>query len=96
MATTTMTEALPAPVVPSPHLVAHSTSFQPLLPSRSNVIPDRIAFGSCNDQDRQNKLWPIIQARNPAAFVWGGDAIYAGTRDNAGGIRTSPMYSDFL
>jgi len=40
---------------------------------------NRIAFGSCNEQDLQNKLWPIIASRNPAAFVWGGDAIYAGT-----------------
>jgi alkaline phosphatase D len=41
--------------------------------------PFRIAFGSCNDQDHQNNLWPIIESRRPAAFVWGGDAIYAGT-----------------
>jgi hypothetical protein len=41
--------------------------------------PSRIAFGSCNDQDHQNNLWPIIESRRPAAFVWGGDAIYAGT-----------------
>jgi hypothetical protein len=40
---------------------------------------NRIAFASCNDQDNQNNLWPIIQAREPVAFIWGGDAIYAGT-----------------
>jgi phosphodiesterase/alkaline phosphatase D-like protein len=39
--------------------------------------PSRIAFGSCNDQDRQNNLWKIIGERNPAAFIWGGDSIYA-------------------
>ncbi|GAX28301.1 hypothetical protein FisN_27Hh044 [Fistulifera solaris] len=38
---------------------------------------DRIAFGSCNRQDRQNNFWPIIEARRPVAFIWGGDAIYA-------------------
>jgi hypothetical protein len=37
----------------------------------------RIAFGSCNVQDVQNNLWPIIESRKPAAFIWGGDAIYA-------------------
>jgi hypothetical protein len=37
----------------------------------------RIAFGSCNDQDVQNNLWPVIESRKPAAFIWGGDAIYA-------------------
>jgi alkaline phosphatase D len=38
----------------------------------------RIAFGSCNEQNLQNNMWPIIAERNPAAFIWGGDAIYAG------------------
>jgi len=37
----------------------------------------RIAFGSCNEQDMQNDFWPIIAARKPAGFIWGGDAIYA-------------------
>ena len=46
--------------------------------SRRRNKPSRIAFGSCNEQDRQNNLWPIIESRRPAAFVWGGDAIYAG------------------
>jgi len=41
--------------------------------------PSRIAFGSCNDQNQQNNLWPQILARRPTAFVWGGDSIYAGT-----------------
>ena len=41
---------------------------------------NRIAFGSCNDQDLRNDLWPIIESRDPAAFIWGGDAIYAGTK----------------
>lgn len=38
----------------------------------------RIAFGSCNDQDTRNDLWSIIEARDPAAFIWGGDAVYGG------------------
>jgi alkaline phosphatase D len=40
--------------------------------------PSRIAFGSCNDQDLENYLWPAIVNREPTAFIWGGDAIYAG------------------
>ncbi|CAB9496460.1 PhoD-like phosphatase [Seminavis robusta] len=40
------------------------------------VSNNRIAFGSCNEQDRQNKMWPIIEKRGPAAFIFGGDAIY--------------------
>jgi alkaline phosphatase D len=42
--------------------------------------PSRIAFGSCNEQNMQNDLWPIIASRRPTAFVWGGDAIYADTQ----------------
>ena len=40
-------------------------------------LPNRITFGSCNNQDQQNDLWPIIASRKPTAFIWGGDAIYA-------------------
>ena len=47
-------------------------------PSTRMNPPSRIAFGSCNDQSRQNNLWEIIQERNPVGFIWGGDAIYAG------------------
>jgi hypothetical protein len=42
------------------------------------VPPSRIAFGSCNNQDLQNNLWPVIEKRKPAGFIWGGDSIYAG------------------
>jgi hypothetical protein len=38
----------------------------------------RLAFGSCNNQDLHNKLWPIIERRHPSGFIWGGDSIYAG------------------
>lgn len=47
------------------------------------ALPSRIAFGSCNNQNLQNDFWPIIAARQPRAFVWGGDAIYA---DQAGAL----------
>ena len=70
-----MTEAM----VPTPHLVVDSFDRLPTL-SPSAKSPDRIAFGSCNNQYNQNNLWPIIESRKPAAFVWGGDAIYAGER----------------
>jgi len=39
---------------------------------------NRIAFGACNDQDKQNNLWAVIESRDPTAFIWGGDAVYAG------------------
>ena len=37
----------------------------------------RIAFGSCNSQNLTQPLWDVLSTRHPAAFVWGGDAIYA-------------------
>jgi hypothetical protein len=43
----------------------------------STVGKARIAFGSCNDQSRLNPFWPVLEERNPTAFIWGGDAIYS-------------------
>jgi len=37
----------------------------------------RIAFGSCNNQNLTNNLWDVIAKREPIAFVWAGDSIYA-------------------
>lgn len=37
----------------------------------------RIAFGSCNNQNLTNNLWDVIAKRDPLAFVWVGDSIYA-------------------
>src|SRR6056300_1965960 len=39
--------------------------------------PYRLAFGSCSHPSLPQPLWPIITSRHPAAFIWGGDAIYA-------------------
>ena len=44
------------------------------------TILNRIAFGSCNEQNAQNNMWAIIEKRKSAAFIWGGDAIYAGMK----------------
>ncbi|NKI32831.1 alkaline phosphatase D family protein [Croceivirga thetidis] len=45
----------------------------------SEVI--RIAFGSCNKTDSENKLWDDILANEPVMWIWGGDNIYADTDD---------------
>ncbi|KAL3781933.1 hypothetical protein HJC23_011438 [Cyclotella cryptica] len=37
----------------------------------------RIAIASCSHPSLPQPLWPIISSRDPAAFVWAGDAIYA-------------------
>jgi len=40
-------------------------------------VTSRIFFGSCSSQYYEQPFWNIIKERNPTAFVWGGDAIYA-------------------
>ena len=40
-----------------------------------------IAFGSCNRQNRENVLWDAVLLNNPKIWIWGGDIIYADTRD---------------
>ena len=42
-----------------------------------------IAFGSCNNQNLTNELWPSIQKSNPDLWIWGGDIIYSDTYDMA-------------
>jgi len=40
-----------------------------------------IAFGSCDNQEIENKLWNEILKNNPDIFIWGGDVIYSDTED---------------
>ncbi|MFN4764284.1 alkaline phosphatase D family protein [Gillisia sp. Q332] len=40
-----------------------------------------IAFGSCNKQNLPQPLWDPIIANKPDVFIWGGDNIYADTRN---------------
>lgn len=40
-----------------------------------------IAFGSCNRQNVENKLWPAVFEHSPDVWIWGGDIIYADTDD---------------
>lgn len=42
---------------------------------------ERIAFGSCNNQDLPQPLWETIAAFNPQLWIWLGDNIYGDTED---------------
>ena len=44
-------------------------------------VVSRIAFGSCNSQDKLQPLWSSIQKENPDLWIWTGDNIYADTED---------------
>lgn len=50
-----------------------------------------IAVGSCNQASIQNDLWADMDRIRPAAFVWGGDIVYADT-DNMELLRA--QYSE--
>lgn len=41
----------------------------------------RLAFGSCNDQDKDQPLWDVILSAHPDLWMWLGDNIYADTDD---------------
>jgi len=41
----------------------------------------KIAFGSCNNQKKEQSIWPYIAADKPDLWIWGGDIIYADTED---------------
>ena len=40
-----------------------------------------IAFGSCDDEDRENYLWDEVLSVQPDLWIWGGDNIYGDTED---------------
>lgn len=42
---------------------------------------ERIAFGSCSDEDVEQPLWAPILHSDPQLWVWLGDNIYADTED---------------
>jgi len=44
---------------------------------------ERIAFGSCNNQDLPQPLWVTIAAFNPQLWIWLGDNIYGDSEDMA-------------
>ena len=56
-------------------------------------MPHRIAFGSCSHPSLPQPLWKIIKSRRPAAFVWGGDAIYA---DKYAGLNYRIIYHNII
>lgn len=68
-------------------LNSHPTFSQLLATQNDNHI--RIAFGSCNDQNKPQPLWESIVATKPDLWVWLGDNIYANTSN------MQDMYSDY-
>lgn len=40
-----------------------------------------VSFGSCNKQYLTNPFWDDILAQDPDVWIWGGDIVYADTKD---------------
>ena len=48
---------------------------------RLDELPEIIALGSCNDEERKQPLWEPILEHHPDLWLWLGDNIYADTDD---------------
>lgn len=70
---------------PPPRAAAAPARPHPTLPGAPFLHPEtaltRIAFGSCNDQDRPQPLWRHILAAEPQLWIWTGDNIYGDSHD---------------
>ncbi|QTY26611.1 alkaline phosphatase D family protein [Flavobacterium sp. CS20] len=61
-----------------------------------------VAFGSCNRQDLEQPLWNAMAKQKPDIFIWGGDNIYADTKDMAKMAKdyqtqlNNPDYKNFI
>jgi alkaline phosphatase D len=66
-----------------------------------NLI-QRIAFGSCNRQDRSQAYWEMIGEQKPDQWIWLGDNIYGDSDDPAvlkqkyDHLLNSPEYQTFI
>lgn len=49
--------------------------------NQQEVTKFTIAFGSCNNQVLENKMWNAIAENEPTVWIWGGDIIYTDTED---------------
>lgn len=62
----------------------------------------RVAFGSCNKQDKDQSYWDAVEARQPDVWVWAGDIIYGDTNNKQelqrkySAFKKSPRYARFL
>lgn len=59
-----------------------SVSCSRKLSPKNTVVSDSefvIAFGSCNKQNKRNRLWKEIKKNSPDLWLWGGDNIYSDT-----------------
>jgi alkaline phosphatase D len=63
-----------------------SESPPPTAPDPDAQAPFKLAFGSCNHQDKPQPLWEVIANTKPDAWLWLGDIVYADSLDDVGPI----------
>ena len=68
-----------------PPRAASAARPHPTLPGAPALSPEtvltRIAFGSCNGEDKPQPLWRHILAAEPQLWIWTGDNIYGDSHD---------------
>lgn len=47
----------------------------------TDQVIDVIAFGSCNSEQKEQPLWPVIAQEDPDLWIWTGDNVYAASED---------------
>ena len=83
-----------APIAPQsaqealrPYYATLDTKFPKAAPSPAlaeDTVITRFAFGSCLNENRDMKIWDVIAAQNPQAFLLIGDNVYGDTRPTNG------------
>lgn len=58
-----------------------STKQHQNVPIQFSQILNTIAFGSCNDQNKDQSMWEAIVQNRPDLWIWLGDNIYADTEN---------------
>ena len=62
------------------HVQAQEIDFS-MKPLDTDSVLTSIAFGSCNNQKKDQSYWNNIASENPDLWIWSGDIVYADTED---------------
>lgn len=57
--------------------LAYVSEALPVGQNSPQITLNDIAFGSCNNQDKVNRMWPHIRASKPDLWIWLGDNVYS-------------------
>ena len=78
-----------------------SFSLASSLPLNKKEVITKIAFGSCNNQNKKQTIWKTIKKDHPKLFIFLGDNVYADTenmekmRSRYNDLWTAPSFESF-